>query len=257
MKRLEIKRNQKFGKLRVLKEVAKIGAYRAFELKCECGNVVTVRLCSLRSRTRPTLSCGCWKRENSARVLRKMRSQCKPENQPGLRHGMAGTPTYYIWQAMKRRCLKPNDPGYKNYGGRGVKVCKRWLDSFENFLDDMGKRPTDRHEITRIDNDGNYEPGNCQWDKDSVKQSRNRRGRQNSRSRFKGVDYWILNKGRYQGWRARITFDGKLHYLGLFKREKDAARAYDAVACLHDGFVLNFPKRKPRGVDPKWQSTSH
>jgi len=69
---------------------------------------------------------------------------------------------YTIWSAMKTRCFNPNPVGYKNYGGRGIKVCKRWMNSFPTFLKDMGFSP-EGTSLDRINNDGNYEPGNCRW----------------------------------------------------------------------------------------------
>lgn len=89
-------------------------------------------------------------------------------------HGNWRTPEYRSWEGMKQRCLNKNAKGYKNYGGRGIKVCGRWME-FKNFLEDMGKKPKGKHSIDRINNEGNYEPLNCRWATDIEQASNQRR----------------------------------------------------------------------------------
>lgn len=78
-------------------------------------------------------------------------------------HGASRTPEYAVWRAIRDRCENPNDPRYKNYGARGIKVCDRWQRSFIDFMADMGPRPSDQHSIDRRKNGGDYEPSNCRW----------------------------------------------------------------------------------------------
>jgi hypothetical protein len=85
-----------------------------------------------------------------------------------------GIPEYKVWYSLISRCHNQHDKDWRNYGGRGIAVCERWRVSFDLFLRDMGLRPTDSHQINRINNDGNYEPSNCEWT-DRQKQNRNKR----------------------------------------------------------------------------------
>ena len=88
-------------------------------------------------------------------------------------HGMSRTPEYYAWQNMKDRCFNPNHKRYSDYGGRGISMCDRWL-NLDNFLADMGSRPTAKHSIDRIDNNDDYSPKNCKWST-HVEQKNNKR----------------------------------------------------------------------------------
>lgn len=117
---------------------------------------------------RPLCACGCGeyvkvdtRRNRVSKYLSGHNSRVSHPMSGKGRHNMEGTPTYNSWSAMLDRCTNPNATGYRNYGGRGIKVCDRWYD-FANFLADMGKRPKGLT-IDRINNDADYNPSNCRW----------------------------------------------------------------------------------------------
>lgn len=89
------------------------------------------------------------------------------------KHGLVGTREYNSYNAMKSRCYNPKDKRYSRYGGRGIEVCERWLESFTNFISDMGMQPSSDHSIERVERDKSYEPGNCVW-ATRVEQANNR-----------------------------------------------------------------------------------
>lgn len=103
----------------------------------------------------------------------------------GHKKGGNATTEYLAWSAMKHRCSNPSNPAWKNYGGRGIAVCERWL-TFENFLADMGRRPAGL-ELDRIDNDGDYEPGNVRWTTRSENIKNTRLRKRNDLGQFTGV----------------------------------------------------------------------
>lgn len=144
----------KFGRLTVKSRVDndKFGRTQ-WRCICECGKEKVVAL--FRMTCGHTKSCGCLKGVANAK------------------HRMKGTATYNSWCAMKQRCNYLGSEEYANYGGRGIKVCDRWNESFENFLADMGERPAG-HTIERKDTNGHYEPSNCIWST-MEQQQRNRR----------------------------------------------------------------------------------
>lgn len=178
---------KRFGKLTVLERV---GTHRTshrhteslWKCRCECGGERITPAGPLKQGR--TTSCGC-NRYN------------KPSRK---RHGHAGyslrkipaSPTYKVWRAMVVRCTKPYAQGYDHYGKAGIGVCNEWM-RFDNFLADMGERPSTLHSLDRIDSAGNYEPKNCRW-ATAIEQATNRKNVR--RLEYKGETYSLASLSR-------------------------------------------------------------
>jgi hypothetical protein len=227
--RLQDLTGQRFGRLAVQSFAGYVGKHgnAAWNCLCDCGRASVVRGFSLRSKKRPITSCrNC--------VSRATHGEAVPGNQ---------SVEYRLWAGMKQRCTNPSAPGWHNYGGRGIKVCQRWADSFEAFLEDMGRRPGEGYSIDRYPNqDGDYEPGNCRW---ATWKEQNRNKRDNRILEFGGkrrcVNEWAevvglpvstLKKRLKNGWSVEailtaprkpdnrlIEFNGQIRSLKAWAEE--------------------------------------
>jgi hypothetical protein len=177
-----------FGRLKAIKASGKnLNGSRLVFCVCQCGKKVKIPTHALISGK--TKSCGCFRDDSTA-------ARCFKHGFSSLRGGKA--PEYLIWIAMKKRCLNPRDKDFKHYGGRGIKVCKRWIVSFSNFINDLGRRPSKRHWLERKNNSLGYSPKNCKWatiEEQALNTRRNRR---------------IIFNGRNQAL-SQWSFELKIH----------------------------------------------
>ncbi len=169
------------------------------ECRCLCGNITWVAIYKYKSRA--TRSCGCLGREKISKLRRT--------------HGLTKTHTYVCYYGMKSRCTNENQEGWKWYGGRGIKICDRWLASFENFIEDMGMAPSPIHSIDRIDSDLDYTPDNCRW---ATPREQANNTRRNNFLNFDGQNLSVTEVSRLTGV-PRSTISGLLNLHKLSKED--------------------------------------
>lgn len=193
MRKLDLT-GQKFGRLTAIEIVGKTKhGLMVWRCRCECGNYSRVPVGALRGAA--IRSCGCLAREGNH-----------------LTHGQARKGKvcreWIVWQSAKNRCFNPSTIGYLDYGGRGIKMCERWKNSFEAFLEDMGRCPVGKV-IDRINNDGDYKPGNCRW-ATTFEQNNNKRNVPKITHDGKTLtkSEWDLERGYPIGTVARRIFEG-------------------------------------------------
>jgi hypothetical protein len=179
---------------------------------CHCGNEFETNTASVKSGH--TKSCGCTRYENARKASTK--------------HNLTHHPLYNIWNAMINRTTNSTHQSFSNYGGRGIKVCERWI-NVANFIDDMYPSYIDGLTIDRIDNNKGYDPSNCRWATKSIQSQNTRVIRTNNTSGYRGVTWNKLAKK----WKATISVSNKSIYLGYFNSSIEAAKEYDKYVISH------------------------
>ncbi len=190
----------KYGRLTVLREDGKDKRGGVMWLcKCECGNFRRNARCTLVNGI--VLSCGCLRKEQFIQSVRS--------------HGLTHSPEWRCWMAIRSRCNNPNNQEFSNYGGRGIKVCRRWNNSFLNFLADMGRKPDPSYTIERINVNRGYSPENCKWI--PLKEQ-----------------YWNMRKTKY------VFYEGKRVALGILYKMAPRPITYNAFrGRIRKGWDLN------------------
>lgn len=207
-KRLKDETGNRYGRLVVLEYAGTRPNHRGgavWKCRCDCGNETVVWSGSLRGGD--TRSCGCLSRELSSK-------------RSSTRDGLSCTAEYRAWRGMINRCHgSEKAKWYKNYGDRGIVVCDRWRYSFDAFLEDVGKRPSVKHSIDRVDNNGPYSPDNFRW-ATYVEQQNNKRN--NHIVTYLGLDMTVAQLERLLGFREQSLSRRLSYYQGDIERAINA-----------------------------------
>ena len=221
---------RKFNRLTVLSFAGMDGRYSSFLCECQCGTRKIIRGTNLTHGG--VVSCGCWKKERG-----------KTQGEGQRRHGQCGSRTYKSWHSMKMRCNNPNSSGWELYGGRGVSICNRWLESFENFYADMGDRP-ENTSLDRINPNGNYEPSNCRW---ATPKQQSRNSRNTVKVQWKGEERLLVELCEELGIDVRRTYS-RIHR-GVPINEAVSTELFYGVSPHKNDHILEFHGEKKRIVD--------
>lgn len=206
-----------FGRLTAIKKDHQdSNKHWIWECRCSCGNITLIYATNLVRGL--TTSCGCFRKEVGSN--RATHGQARVDHR---------TSAYRSWCSILQRCTNPKNRKFKDYGGRGIGVCDRWVNSFENFFEDIGAKPDGKYSVGRIDNDGNYEPGNCRWETPE-QQSRNRRN--NIWIEYDGMRKVVLDWAIYLNVK-----EGTLREALKYKSPKNALDFYKQKSSRHFDFV--------------------
>lgn len=215
---------QRFTRLVAVRALKQAGSRRLrWECLCDCGKLAFPTATQL--RTGHSKSCGCL----SADAARSRVTT----------HGLSKSREFNVWQCMIRRCENPKQDDYPRYGGRGISVCPEWRESFVTFLLDMGPRPSPKHSIERMDNNGNYEPGNCRWATNTEQCRNHRRNRLlTANGVTKPLVCWVESTGLHvstilrrlnNGWPEDVAVTRHQHN-GKSEAPMDKRRTFEAGA---------------------------
>jgi hypothetical protein len=200
-----------FGRLTIVGKAEKKGTNSYLNCKCSCGNEEIIKVCKGNLSRGHTQSCGCLSKEKTTT------------------HGKSNTRTYKIYKHMIQRTTNSSKDLYEQYGAIGIGCCERWLNCFENFLEDMGECPKD-YSLDRIDNSKGYSPENCRWASFGV-QVFNQKLRSDNTSGMTGVTQYPSGT-----WEARISYKKKIYVLGTFPTYEEACSARLEAELKYYGF---------------------